>query len=68
MKLIDIRETAAAAVTSGAQVRVVAEGRVSIGHVERILHGGFEFIERVAGGRVKRVVWWVNVDAVDEFA
>jgi hypothetical protein len=61
------REIVTEAMVSGAQVRVVAGGHVGIGHVERVLHGGFEFIERVADGRIKRIVWWVNLDFVDEF-
>lgn len=64
----DPRDTALSAAATGARVLVILrEGGRLDGHIEKLLHGGFNMVAKVPGDRVQQTVWYADIDSMAEF-
>lgn len=64
----DLRDVALRAAAEGAQVLAITTGGEHLtGHIEKLLHGGVEFIERRPDGRVRRTLWYADIDSMAPF-
>lgn len=64
----DVREDALRLTETGEKVLVLMKSTQRyVGHIDKLLHGGIELLERTPEGRVRRTLWYVDIDSMAAF-